>query len=469
MTGSVSDMREDSYPREEPRLTFEMKYLVQNSMRETVIVPDEKFMVPLFQSDRVDILEILLERDSCDIVNEFIDEDALIMAAEHGRTKMCEYIMEHDMALAWRNNSEGHTALSIAGENGHMATFIAIRRVMLGHISVATEAEIYTVTESLSKITANVAGDAQFFEELLLCYAPEHFTFRFDKENASGTTALFELARNNHGDLFRSAFLTQDYDATVKNEQGETYLLLAASNNNVPLMKLLFNYEAENVIDESSFAHGKASAKTAGRCPLTAVSDVTALRLLLEYGADVCTVDECGLFALDYVISLVEENPEDMIFIIDEFIHEIIEDECLFNLIEDVGANTDSLTDVSCKIHAIEQIFKTQHKNKIPLDQEYLLDAIFARNCDLVKMMIRLGFNINYQYIHSWVYLREYLEPSFRDWMPELSICHMSPLMLATMNGHDEMCNLLIEHGASPDLKSVSLGSPRDFSQWFER
>jgi ankyrin repeat protein len=256
------------------------------------------FLVHALKTKKPELAALILEKTTVDInADNNFHETAIMIAAQHGYTKICEQLILKGAKVNVANLS-GHTPLMIAAECGHvdccnllLKANADINATNYEGMSVLARVVYWGKQEETAKLLIQAGADVQYRytdKSTLLIKAvrqnmPQLYPLLIEKKvdidavDYEGYTALMRALEKE--DSQACGFLiNHNANLDITNDKGNSALLLAAKKPSFYYCKLLLEAGAEVNISDID-----------GDTPLSwaiSHSDAETIGLLLKHGAD---------------------------------------------------------------------------------------------------------------------------------------------------------------------------------------
>ena len=363
---------------------------------------------------------------------------ALMKAAHLGQTEYLQILLTNGANVNLKSNSS-LTALMYAAMGGN-AGCVEILLNKGADINMKDE-------EGHTPLMVALKDERATCLPLLLSSVPE-WTIRYlNEQNSEGVTALM-LATLHREIKCIYVLLINGADVEIKDDRGETVLMIAAQEGYTDGLQILLNAGAE--VNNVSNKNGHTALMQAAQC-----GETGCLRILLRSGADINLRCNLSLTALMY--AAMEGNAGCV--------------ELLLNQGADVNAR--SISDINVLMFAAE----AGHSNCIHLllsrgseinakdecGRTALIEAAHHGQTDCLRILLTNGANVNLKSNSSLTALM-YAAMEGNAGCVELllnqgadvnarSISYSNALMLAAKAGHSNCIHLLLSHGSEINAK----------------
>ena len=227
------------------------------------------------QNGHTQVVELLL-KENADVNAQKEDGwTALMIASNDGHTEVVELLLK-DNADVNTQNEEGWTALMIASQNGHTQVVELL-------LKKNADVNIQKEDEWTALMLASQNGHTQVVELLLKENAD------VNAQNEEGQTALMIASNDGYTEVVE-LLLKDNADVNTQNEEGWTALMIASQNGHTQVVELLLKENADVNIQEKN---GWTALMMASQNGHTQV-----VELLLKGNANVNDQNEEGLTAL---------------------------------------------------------------------------------------------------------------------------------------------------------------------------
>jgi ankyrin repeat protein len=332
----------------------------------------------------------------------------LVESARQGNLEVVQLLVGNGAAVN-AVNSEGWTALQNASIEGHISvvTFLLDHGADINHTNERGDTSIFLAAQSSCAELVQLLIDrgADLHRATTVGWTPIHFSY----DHAETTRVLME----NHADANRIA-------------KGNTPLHLAASNNQVEVVKVLLSFKPDLEIQYTG--DGYDTGYTAlSIAALNGYADV--VRLLLEAGANVNHKSDRNHFPLQFAVSC---NKEDVVRTLMEYHPNL-------DLVDDDGDTALSCIQLSGSLAIAKLLVNggSDLETRNNQGNTPLCNAVMSAELGIVKYLI--------------------------DKKAELNIIggkHGGPLHIACRQSNFELVRILVAAGADKNLVDPTAGTP---------
>ena len=402
---------------------FQVTKLLLNEEADVNISNNEGFTALMLasQNGHFQVTKLLLSKQANFNLKEADGWKALMLASHYGHFQVAELLLNKE-ADANISNDKGFSALMVASQNGHF---------QVAELLLNKKANVdYKETDGWTALMlASQNGHFQVADLLLNKKA------NVDCKETDGWTALMLASQNGHFQV-AELLLNKEADLNVSNNKGFTALMLASQNGHYEVAELLlnkqanFNHTANNgwtaLILASKNGHfevAKLLLNKQANVNHTANNGWTALmlasknrhfqivELLLDANASPIITDSYGTEISSLLVAVYHNSPDTVDV-----------------LLKKVEFPTDHIMRafvLACYGGHSTLINTLIHKITDPPQKELLISCVIGDLAAVISTIVEFELN------------------------PDTPlVCGLTPLMIATSCGHNELIDALIQAGA---------------------
>ena len=383
------------------------------------------------QNGHAQVIKLLL-KENADVNIQIEDgRTALVLASQNGHTQIVELLLKENADVNIQIE-DGWTALMLASQDGYTQVVELL-------LKENADVNIQKQDGWTALMLASLNGHTQIVELLLQENADVNI------QNVEGVTALMLASQNGNTQIVK-LLLKENADANIQNVEGVTALILASQNGNTQIVKLLFKENADANIQNKKGLTALMLASKNGHTQI--------VELLLKENADVNIQNVEEVTAL--MLAIENEHSEVVEYLLqskaDPYIVAYIEEiEMTALLLAVLGGNRD----------IVKVLIDKSKLTTDEIEKTIVLSCLYGESTLVTLLSNKLPHLTNDQ--------RELLDSCVKgdlgtvvmktlDSPDTPLVLGLTPLMVTSSRGHDDIVEVLIQAGADVNKQESYYG-----------
>ena len=410
------------------------------------------------------VVELLLKENADVNIQKEDGWTALMKASENGHTQIVELLLKEN-ADANKNTKNGCTALMAASQNGHTQVVELLLQENTdvnvqgtngeNALMMAVDRGHTQIAELLLKKVENVnAQDKNGFTALMIASIKDQIFVAelllkknadVNIQNKEGVTALMLASQNGHTQVVE-LLLKENADVNIQDEDGWTALTVASLNGHTKVVELLLKENADVNIQNKE---GVTALMLASKNDHTQV-----IELLLKENADVNIQDVEGATAL---MAAIENEHSEVV----ECLLQSKADPYIVAYIEGVEVTALLLAVCNGNTDIVKVLIDNSEPNTDEIEKTVVISCLYSESTLITFLSNKLPYLTNDQI--------ELLDSCVKgdlgtvvmktlDSPDTPLVLGLTPLMVASSYGHDDIVEALIQAGANVNKQESYYG-----------